>query len=351
VGDLTISKITELMREEDLVVDGDAKSADWKGLIRECETALTERTKDLELAGFLTLGWVHTTGFVGLLDGLVVIKSFINDFWDKLHPGYDQEDDEIILGIRARPISWIGSSDQFLMHVKQIPVTSSVAGMRPLTWLDYEETERVDNAQRMSDQTLFNELREQGKKTSEEWLSSMSATTPEARSEILNSIQACENEISELNQICDEKFEGDPPNLIKIESLLSDIKEYMSKGIDMTSDSSGAEGDGAIDSSENYNSAAAQNAGAQAQPAKSGVPGRIFTREDAIKCLREVAGFLRRSEPLNPISFLVERAARWGDMTFEEVMKEIVKNEDGLSQVWETLGITPPSMDYEEEES
>lgn len=345
-GDLTFTNINECMREEDLTVDGEAKTADWKGVIQGCESALLERTKDLELAGFLMLGWVHTKGFEGLSQGLNLLHRFIETFWDKLYPGYDAEDDEIILGIRARPLSWIGYSDQYVMNVKQVPVTDGIGGGRPLNWFDYQETERVDNAQRMSDQTLYNELKEQDKKTSEEWLAALNATNPDKRSQTVDLLRTCSDQLRSLDELCAEKFEDEAPNFMKLSGLLDEMLEYLSRGV------AGAEpGETEEDSVEEGDIAAPAEEGqpAAAAPAKSAGP--IASRADAIRSLREIAGFLRRSEPLNPISFLVERAARWGDMSFEEVIKEIVKNEDGLSQVWETLGIVPPSDDEYGDES
>jgi predicted component of type VI protein secretion system len=45
------------------------------------------------------------------------------------------------------------------------------------------------------------------------------------------------------------------------------------------------------------------------------------------------------------LSYLIERAVRWGGMSFEELLRDVVKSNDALAQVWETLGIRPPSSD------
>ena len=54
---------------------------------------------------------------------------------------------------------------------------------------------------------------------------------------------------------------------------------------------------------------------------------------------REVAEFFRRTEPHSPISYLVERAVRWGHLPLEGLLKEVVKNDDVLNRIWETLGL------------
>lgn len=55
--------------------------------------------------------------------------------------------------------------------------------------------------------------------------------------------------------------------------------------------------------------------------------------------LSEVAEFFRRTEPHSPVSYLVQRAVRWGEMSLEELMRDVVKNPEVLEQIWDTLGI------------
>jgi type VI secretion system protein ImpA len=54
--------------------------------------------------------------------------------------------------------------------------------------------------------------------------------------------------------------------------------------------------------------------------------------------LREVGEYFKRNEPHSPLSLLIARAARWGDMSFEELVRDLARNAD-LKQIWETLGV------------
>ena len=87
---------------------------------------------------------------------------------------------------------------------------------------------------------------------------------------------------------------------------------------------------------------AAQTGGAMestAAPAASGPAGPITNRKVAFERLREVADFLKRTEPHSPVAYLIGRAIKWGDMSLENVIGELVKNNDVRRQVYETLGI------------
>jgi type VI secretion system protein ImpA len=58
--------------------------------------------------------------------------------------------------------------------------------------------------------------------------------------------------------------------------------------------------------------------------------------------LREVAEFLRKTEPHSPVPPLIDRAVRWGNMTFENLFDDVVKNQDVRSQTKEMLGLQDP---------
>jgi type VI secretion system protein ImpA len=81
------------------------------------------------------------------------------------------------------------------------------------------------------------------------------------------------------------------------------------------------------------------------EEAAAGAPGAriggpVASRQQALRQLSQVAAFFRQTEPHSPISYLVQRAVRWGDMPLEDLLKEVVKSSDALEHIWETLGIT-----------
>lgn len=67
--------------------------------------------------------------------------------------------------------------------------------------------------------------------------------------------------------------------------------------------------------------------------------GLITNRKVAFERLKEVADYLKRTEPHSPVAYLVQRAIKWGDMSLENVIAELVKNNDVRRQVYETLGL------------
>jgi type VI secretion system protein ImpA len=320
-GDLTLQQIEENRAEEDpaLVVEGAPKVANWSAVVRDCEEALATKSKDLQLVAWLAEGLAHTEGFPGVRDGLRLAKQMIESFWDRLHPGY--EDGEIVLAIRAKPLSWLGSPRCFLPAVKQIPIATGNPE-RPLCWADYEMSERVDAAQVQSDQSQFQELVDAGHVTGDTWKLAVSNTPLDQLQESLGGVGECEAELEELVALCEERFGSEEaPLLIGLGDFFTAIREFLEK--------SAGPGEQAE---------AEQEA---AGPAAIGGP--IASRQQALQSLGQVAAFFRQTEPHSPISYLVQRAVRWGNMPLEDLLKEVVKSPEALDRIWETLGIKPPS--------
>lgn len=102
---------------------------------------------------------------------------------------------------------------------------------------------------------------------------------------------------------------------------------------------------GAEPTSEGSEASTAGSAPVAAATAKSSPAGPITNRKVAFERLREVADFLKRTEPHSPVAYLVQRAIKWGDMSLESVIAELVKNNDVRKQIYETLGLKSESSD------
>lgn len=326
--DLTFSQVEEMRRQVDaeLALSGEAKSADWRGVVKLCESALREKSKDLELAAWLTEGLVRIEGFAGLTTGLELCRGLVEGFWDGLHPGWDEG--EIIPAIRARPLSWLGTSRDFLTAVKSVPVTAGTLG--EYAWLDYEQSQRVDAAAIKADQTEFQELVGAGLITGDQWQAAVAATPRDRLAAAAAGAVASREALDRLRALCDERFGEDAPLFIELADLLDTIAVRLGQEPEAVAEAAAT-------------AAAAPAAGAAA--AAAGTGGPIASREQAYRTLQEVADFLRRSEPHSPVAMLVERAVKWGNKDFEGIVQEMVKSPEILNQIRETLGL-PPSEEY-----
>jgi len=333
-GDLTFSQLDELRREADPFLDpgGETKHADWRGVAALCEAALTEKTKDLELAATHMQAQIHLQGLEGLKVGLQLLTRLVEKFWEDVYPGNDEG--EIILPIRARPLSWVGTSKEFLAAVSKAPLSDPI-GEKGRSWFDYEQAQRVDKASIKSDQTEFQELIDADYITTEQWHGALSATPPERLATTIGYLQEGQAALQELSTVCDEKFADDAPYFTDLSNLLGDMETFLSRfsagGLPLT------EADGQEEQAESGGGNPASSASGTASA------GPIASRDDAYRRLREVAEYLRKTEPHSPVPPLIDRAVRWGNMTFENLFDDVVKNPDVRNQTKEMLGLQEPS--------
>jgi type VI secretion system protein ImpA len=325
-GDLTLVRIREFRRAEDAATSADGKDhvPNWTSVARECESALKEKTKDLELVAWLTEARTHLEGFQGLATGLDLAYAMVDRFWSGLHPG--AENGAVANDLRARPLSWLGGSTDFIRAVKEIPLTS-LNGRPGRTWLDLEESGQLDEAMLRKDSNRIQELRGRGVISREEWRASLKATNPEKLETLVKAIDTCRERLSVLDKVCAERFGEERPTLIKLRDLLDSAREVV------------AQTNGATTTNGGPGPASGEEGGAVTGAQGT---GPIASREQAYRALEDAANFLRRTEPHSPVPYLVLRAVKWGGMEFDQLFQDVVKNDDAQRLVWETLGLSKP---------
>src|SRR5512147_2611348 len=83
-------KIKEARREDDDAPQGDwaheRKTADYPLVIKLAGEALATKSKDLQIAVWLTEALLKLESFSGLRSGLDLINRLLVDFWDGVYP-------------------------------------------------------------------------------------------------------------------------------------------------------------------------------------------------------------------------------------------------------------------------
>lgn len=327
--DGSFGKIESLRREVDAAVDvAGGKTANWPAVAASCQNALATLSKDLRLAGWLTEALARTEGFDGLQEGLRCIHALLEKYWDGVHPQGEIDGDQVFMARRAAALNWLSAARGMLPSVRAVGLVGNAE--RRDQWMPWEsllEADRVDAAA-SSNRPRYDELIAAGACTRERW-NSAAAATPVARLRAdLESLRGCDADLVALDKLCEERFsKDDAPSFLELRTLLSDIREWVEKALPAEQTAGGSRSAGA----------------AGLQSAGGSVPsGPLGGRAEALAHLSEVAQFFRQTEPHSPVSRLIERAVRWGNMSFEDLLKDVLKNDQALSQIWETLGVTPP---------
>src|SRR6185503_12636369 len=106
--DPIFDKIKEARREDVDAPQGEwtteLKTADWPMVIKLSKDALANKSKDLQVAAWLTEALLRREGFAGLAAGLDLLGGLVEKHWDHLYPEIDDGDAEM----RAAPLEWVG---------------------------------------------------------------------------------------------------------------------------------------------------------------------------------------------------------------------------------------------------
>ncbi len=230
--------IKEARRADDMLDMGEwqheVKRSDWDRVVELAIDALTNRTKDLQIAAWLVEALAATDGFEGVGKGLHVMRGFLSEFWDHVYPEIEDDD----LDFRAGPLEFL--NDKVWLCLKEIPLTDP-ATTPGYSWMKWQESRRVgyekDTLNQYGDVDdeklkLRQELIAEGKITAEEFDGAVTKSSLSFYEKLMGDITACMDEFSALDQVVDEKFGRDAPRLSEFRSAIEDCHRLVSKILD-----------------------------------------------------------------------------------------------------------------------
>ncbi len=308
-------KVKEARREEEDVSQGDweyeIKKADYPLVLKLCQETLATKSKDLQLAAWLTEALLRTEGFAGLQEGLNLVARLLREFWDGVHPQLEDGDAEL----RAVPLDWMGS--RFVEFVKNVPVTKLGHD-----FFRYKESRAVgyegDAVGEEKEQARATAIRD-GKLTAEEFDQAFADTSKDFYKERLQSVEDCLEALANLREVCDSKFPADTrPSFSRLKDALEEmralIRSLLQEKLEQEPDIGEASPRGAEVEAV---PAIPLEGGTAATPVRAPVPttpAQLTSREHAFNTVITAAAFLRRENPNDPVPYLLLRALRWGEL-------------------------------------
>lgn len=301
----------------------DLKRANWRDVARLCTSALTEKSKDLQIAAWLIEALVQDKGFAGAREGLRLVRALCEAFWDDLHPVVGADGD---VESRLAPMVWL--NERLPQLLRQLPLTQPETGDdRPFTWDDWENTARLE-ALGQRDRAARDRAEASGKPSRAKFLTAVTLTPTAYYRDMIAVARDCLTILAELGALLDEKCGAEAPSFAAIRSILDDIQ---SLAADTYRDKGGVEtapGDADLAVLD------------MTAPAAAGMPlAAIRTRDEAYRLLSMAAEYLMKTEPHSPSPYLVKRAVSWGSMSLDELLRELVANEHDLGQLFSLLGM------------
>lgn len=330
-------------RRADLVLEQgqwqtELKVADYRQVVDLAVPALMTQTKDLQIAAWLSESLTRQYGFAGLRDSFKLMRGLQENFWETCFPEIDEGDEEG----RANAIAWMDKPEVLVLTIQSVPVTDG----DKLSYLAWEESKRFDIPENLetlesADQERFTQLRAQAEQekrvTGEMWRKAKNQTRRAFYEQLSFTIEECWTEFEALNRTIEEKFDrNQAPAMTGIKKLFEDlrpaIKRLLQEKREQEPDPVDEAEGGAAEGEQTTEDGTVISGGVAT------ATGAVRSRQDALKRLADVAEFFRKTEPHSPVSYLVQRAVKWGNMPLDSWLQEVVKDETVLGQLRETLG-------------
>jgi type VI secretion system protein ImpA len=308
-------EVKEARRQDDSGPQGlwehDIKLADYDQVIRLTTDALTEKTKDLFLAAWLSEALLNKRGFAGLNDGLSLVRGLIEQYWDTLYPQVEDGDAEF----RASPLEWLGNylepskGSSPALAVKMVPVTAN-----NFNWLRYSESRTVPTQDDANESDAKRASRDkaikEGKLPPEDTDSAVEQTPKAFYAQLSKDIAETQSSLKALEALCDAKFGDAAPSFGKLRASVAEVASTIAIILKKKRE---------LEPDETPETAPTEDVGELAENAAAATAGpstlgEIKTRDDAVAHILAGVQFLRGKEPQNPAGYLVARGLRWGEL-------------------------------------
>ena len=285
-----------------------AEEPNWRK-VAEQATEILGKTKDLRVAAWLTRAELANRGLPGLSDGLKLIATLVENFWETVYPPLDRDegDDPIErLNVLANLSPDPGSASAEVM-VRALRATV-ICESREVGRFTVRDLEYVLG--RMSPPA--GQTAPAAGLLAAAWKTGDPAANQEKRDGIAIGLAA----IQALTKLFAD-HSGQRPSLDLLQQTLRRVGEFYTE-----QDAEAAAENGAGEGGDE--GAGAETAGAGAGAGKTPRSGVLASRADAVRMLQQVATFLRKAEPSSPAPMFVDRAIKLLQMDFTAIVKELM---------------------------
>ncbi len=289
----------------------------WQVVSKEAPKVLKEKSKDLEVLSWYIEALARTDGFPGLRDGFTLARRMVETYWDDIYPLPDEIDG---MRFRTGPIAGLngeGGEGILITPIKNIPLIEGDFDA-PLVYWRYQQAIEIKGME---------DLEKKAAREAETGLAyekiqrALDSMDDKVILDYFEDLEILIDEIKKMGAAFDERCDtsASPP----IKNLVSVVDDCLRAVKHMT------DGRFAEDAANEGEQTEGEDGGAPTtRTAAAGASGPVQNREDALKQLRIISEFFRKTEPHSPLPYILERAVSWGRMPFAELMQELIPNSD-----------------------
>lgn len=324
-------EIKEARREEIDLPQGQwvrpRKVADWDAVEALSTEVLYTKSKDLQIAAWLSEARVKRDGFSGLPFALHLLRHLLQTFWETLYPQPEEND------VEQRSAILESLSEDLGLAIRQTPITLTPSYI----WVHWQQTQRAAQLARSNGATSD---QSQATIKEEQFEKAIAETSYSHLQTLLRHLEESRSIYEELQQIVNDKFADQGPNLLELRAAIDDCQHLIAGIVKKKQElepepppvpvESTVTPETVQDSQQSFGAGAAHTMTTLSAP-----PSRSLV----VQHLKDVAAYFHAAEPQNPVNCLLDRALRWLQMSFADLLPEIIKDEGALFDALDRLGL------------
>lgn len=302
------------------------RKADWSKVEEIAFAALETRTKDFQIAAWLTEAWVYLRGYAGLRDGLMLSAALMENFWDSAFPPIEGND----LDFRLAPFHWM--NEKLSLPVRMIPISHPISeNGEAYSFADWEAAcyDEALSPKGKSAKSIARVTRAKFEKSVEE-------TSNDYYVELSADMDHCVQLCAQLEILLDERCGSKSSGLAQLRGAIEGAQGMI--GSILNQRELQHEPLPALSGEEEFTDFQQVHFTQTDISYSDGNP--IRSRDQAYQLLEQAADYLLRTEPHSPVPYLVRRAVAWGHMPLHGVLRELIRNQGEMEEIKRLLQLT-----------
>jgi type VI secretion system protein ImpA len=294
----------------------DLKQANWAKVIEISASALSTKSKDLQIAIWLCEAQLHRYGFAGLAPAFRIVEQLCRHYWPTLYPQPEGGDQEY----RTNILSW--ANEKFMPLLSILPLNPS--GRQLLAWEDLEIAMRNEQIQAQG----------RGREALEGFSVAdcqhiVNQTPSQEWADTLQCIDAGVNELQHLTTTLNELCGEESPSLGSITDLLNHMADFLRNELHKRGYTA---------------TAVEEEITHQDIPIEGSADDVLVTdprrgRMEAYAQLEAIADYLAHIEPHSPVPSVLKRMVEWGNMSTSDLYRQLFVQGNGQINIFDLLGL------------
>jgi type VI secretion system protein ImpA len=269
--------------------------------VAKAAIGLLGQTRDIRIAVILAHASLKTGGLPAFEEVMSYMRRSLEDYWDSVHPGLDEEDDDDPT-MRINAVLGLIDRSTVLAGLRSAPLTDSRAfGRFALRDLQIAEGEVSPGSAETAS-------------SSQAISAAFQDTDPAHLVRLAEAVDRCRDHVKAISAVLDDRVGSLAPDLDPLRRVLHDIRNRISVHI-------------AVEVEEDVPELPEGNeekpVRAATGPVRAAPMGEIGSPDDVRKAIDRLLEYYARFEPSSPIPLLLNRARRLVSADFVTILKDM----------------------------